>query len=81
MSAAVPRTPDQIRYELDAAYQRDRELRLGTSEYRENRQHIAHLVKELSRLRTSTHSDDSRPWTWPDSFEQMRVERLRSRAC
>lgn len=73
------RSESEIYADLDAAQAHSRELRLNTEEYRENRQHIASLVRELMQVQSLRPAaftpDDYR--ANPDSFEQSAINRRR----
>jgi hypothetical protein len=68
----MQRTENQIRAELEAAQALDRTLRLGSAEYKANRQQIGALTSELSGcLATVTGAFSAADYRKsPDSFEQ-----------
>jgi hypothetical protein len=76
----MPRTKDQIRTELDAAQALDRTLKLQTPEYKANRQRIGNLVRELAAATPLMRAEftEADYQNWPDSFEQMAVNRERA---
>lgn len=74
------RSNEEIYADLDRAYGRGRELRLGTEEYRKNRHIIHALNRELAAanpVRAAEFTVEDYRSNSPDSFETLAERRKR----